>query len=61
MVMQVTSRARMLEKEVTDRRGTNFLHRILLYEIEHGKIDGAVITLVEIPTRSSSARLKNSN
>jgi two-component system CheB/CheR fusion protein len=61
MVMQVTARARMLEKEVADRHGANFLLRILPYEIEHGRIDGAVITLVEIPTRASAACAEPSN
>jgi PAS domain len=50
---------RTLEKEVVDRHGTNFLLRILPYEIEHSRIDGAVITLVEIPARASAARVEN--
>jgi two-component system CheB/CheR fusion protein len=61
MVTQVTAQARTLEKEVADRHGANFLLRILPYEIEHGRIDGAVITLVEIPTRASAARAEPSN
>jgi two-component system CheB/CheR fusion protein len=61
MVTQVTAQARPLEKEVADRKGTNYLLRILPYEIEQGRIDGTVITLVEIPTRASAARAETSS
>lgn len=48
MVLQVMSNFRPAEKEVVDRAGNRFQLRILPYRTAENKIDGAVITLVDI-------------
>jgi two-component system, chemotaxis family, CheB/CheR fusion protein len=49
LVLQVISSFRPTEKEISDRHGNRFLLRILPYRTSEGKIDGAVITLVDVP------------
>jgi two-component system, chemotaxis family, CheB/CheR fusion protein len=48
MVVQVMSTFRPSEKEVHDRSGNRFQLRILPYRTAENKMDGAVITLVDI-------------
>ena len=48
MVLQVISDFRTLEKELTDRTGVHFQFKILPYRTLENKIDGAVITIVDI-------------
>jgi two-component system, chemotaxis family, CheB/CheR fusion protein len=48
MVVQVMSNFRPAEKEVLNRQGTRYQLRILPYRTTENKIDGAVITLVEL-------------
>jgi len=55
-VLQVMTASKPLEKEVVDRRGMHYLLRVLPYELESGKVDGAVITLVAIPANTHVAR-----
>jgi two-component system, chemotaxis family, CheB/CheR fusion protein len=48
MVLQVMSDFRTLEKELTDRMGVHYQLKILAYRTMENKIDGAVITIVDI-------------
>src|SRR5277367_4050191 len=48
MVLQVVSDFRPLERELTDRRGVHYQFKILPYRTVDNKIDGAVITIVDI-------------
>jgi two-component system CheB/CheR fusion protein len=48
LVLQVISTYRPAEKEFSDRNGKRFQLRILPYRASEGKIDGAVITLVDV-------------
>jgi two-component system CheB/CheR fusion protein len=48
MVLQVMSDFRTLEKELTDRMGVHYQLKILPYRTLENKIDGAVITIVDI-------------
>jgi two-component system, chemotaxis family, CheB/CheR fusion protein len=48
MILQVMSNFRPVEKKITDSRGKTFLLRILPYRTMENKIDGAVITIVEL-------------
>jgi len=48
MVLQVMSNLRPAEKEVHDRAGNGFQLRILPYRTAENKMDGAVITLIDI-------------
>jgi len=48
MVLQVVSDFRTLEKELTDRAGIHYQLKILPYRTMENKIDGAVITIVDI-------------
>ena len=47
LVIQVISNARPVEKEFADRDGNKFQLRILPYRTADGKVDGAVVTLVD--------------
>jgi two-component system, chemotaxis family, CheB/CheR fusion protein len=56
MVQQVVSDFRVLEKELTDRAGVHYQFKILPYRTMENKIDGAVITIVDIaPDKVSAA------
>jgi two-component system, chemotaxis family, CheB/CheR fusion protein len=48
MVLKVISTSRSTEKEFTDSKGRRFKLRILPYRTGQGKIDGAVIMLVDV-------------
>lgn len=48
MVMQVMANPESLESELTDRAGYHYQLRILPYRTADNKIDGAVITIVDI-------------
>jgi two-component system, chemotaxis family, CheB/CheR fusion protein len=48
MVLQVMSNFRLVEKKIVDSRGKTYQVRILPYRIMENKIDGAVITVVEL-------------
>jgi two-component system CheB/CheR fusion protein len=48
LVLQVISTFRPAEKEFSDRNGKKFQLRVLPYRASEGKIDGAVITLVDV-------------
>src|SRR5262249_21857072 len=50
-VISVISNLRPLEREFEDRKGGRFQLRILPYRMADGKVDGAVITLVDIAAR----------
>jgi two-component system, chemotaxis family, CheB/CheR fusion protein len=54
MVIQVMSNFRPAEKEVQDRAGNRFQLRILPYRTAENKMDGAVITLVDFPSKSGN-------
>jgi two-component system, chemotaxis family, CheB/CheR fusion protein len=57
MVSQVVSDFRPLERELTDRHGVHYQFRILPYRTLENKIDGAVITIVDIaPDKLSGTR-----
>ncbi len=47
-VVQVMSNSRTLEKQLIDSRGTHYQLRILPYRTMENKIDGAVITVLEL-------------
>jgi two-component system, chemotaxis family, CheB/CheR fusion protein len=48
MVLQVMSSFRVVEKKIADSRGKTYQLRILPYRTMENKIDGAVITIVEL-------------
>jgi two-component system, chemotaxis family, CheB/CheR fusion protein len=48
LVMQVVADFHPLERELTDRRGVHYQFKILPYRTVENKIDGAVITIVDI-------------
>jgi two-component system, chemotaxis family, CheB/CheR fusion protein len=48
MVQQVMESSESLESELTDRSGSRYQLRILPYRTQDNKIDGAVITIVDI-------------
>jgi len=48
MVLQVVSDFRTHERELTDRMGVHYQFKILPYRTMENKIDGAVITIVDI-------------
>jgi two-component system, chemotaxis family, CheB/CheR fusion protein len=52
-VLQVMATLRTTEKQVVDRAGRRFQLRILPYRTAENKIDGAVITLVDLSARKS--------
>jgi two-component system CheB/CheR fusion protein len=53
MVVQVMSTFRPAEKEIVDHKGSHFQLRILPYRTADNKIDGAVITLVDISPKTA--------
>jgi two-component system CheB/CheR fusion protein len=56
MVSQVVADFHPLERELTDRHGVNYQFKILPYRTLENKIDGAVITIVDIaPDKPSGA------
>jgi two-component system CheB/CheR fusion protein len=55
MVLRVVSDFRTLETELTDRLGVHYQFKILPYRTMENKIDGAVITIVDIaPDRATA-------
>jgi two-component system, chemotaxis family, CheB/CheR fusion protein len=59
MVLQVVSDFCTLEKELTDRAGVHYQFKILPYRTMENKIDGAVITIVDIAPDKASAAPKS--
>jgi two-component system CheB/CheR fusion protein len=56
MVLQVMADFHTLEKELTDRKGVHYQFKILPYRTMDYKIDGAVITIVDIaPDKAGAA------
>ncbi len=56
MVLQVMADFRTLERELTDRKGVHYQFKILPYRTMDHKIDGAVITIVDIaPDKAGAA------
>jgi two-component system CheB/CheR fusion protein len=58
MVQQVVSDFRVLETELTDRAGVHYQLKILPYRTMDDKIDGAVITIVDIAVEKTAAAPK---
>jgi two-component system CheB/CheR fusion protein len=58
MVLQVMADFHTLEKELTDRRGVHYQFKILPYRTMDHKIDGAVITIVDIAPDKAEAATK---
>ncbi len=56
MVLQVVSDFRPLERELTDRLGVHYQFKILPYRTLENKIDGAVITIVDIASDESGGK-----
>jgi two-component system CheB/CheR fusion protein len=54
MVLQVVSDFHPLERELTDRMGVHYQFKILPYRTLENKIDGAVITIVDIAPDKAS-------
>jgi len=48
IVLQVMSNFRVVEKKITDSRSKSYQLRILPYRTMENKIDGAVITIIEL-------------
>jgi two-component system CheB/CheR fusion protein len=55
MVLRVVSEFRPMEKELTDRMGVHYQFKILPYRTMENKIDGAVITIVDIAPDNPAA------
>jgi two-component system CheB/CheR fusion protein len=60
MVLQVVSDFHTLEKELTDKMGVHYQLKILPYRTMENKIDGAVITIVDIAADKIEAQAKKS-
>jgi len=58
MVLQVVSDFHTLEKELTDKTGVHYQLKILPYRTLENKIDGAVITIVDIAPEKLEAHAK---
>ena len=58
MVLRVVSEFRPMEKELTDRMGVHYQFKILPYRTMENKIDGAVITIVDIAPDNPAADRK---
>ena len=58
MVLRVVSEFRPMEKELTDRMGVHYQFKILPYRTMENKIDGAVITIVDIAPDNPAAEPK---
>jgi two-component system CheB/CheR fusion protein len=58
MVLQVVSDFHTLEKELTDKTGVHYQLKILPYRTLENKIDGAVITIVDIAPEKLEAHTK---
>ena len=58
MVLQVVSDFRTQERELTDRTGVHYQFKILPYRTMENKIDGAVITIVDIAPDKAGAEPK---
>ena len=56
MVLQVMSDFHTLERELTDRSGVHYQFKILPYRTMDNKIDGAVITIVDIAPDKAGAQ-----
>jgi two-component system CheB/CheR fusion protein len=56
MVLKVVSDFRTLEKELTDRMGVHYQFKILPYRTTENKIDGVVITIVDIAPEKTGAK-----
>ncbi len=61
MVLQVVSDFRTLERELTDRTGVHYQFKILPYRTMENKIDGAVITIVDIAPEKPGIEPRSSN
>jgi two-component system CheB/CheR fusion protein len=61
MVLQVVSDFRTLERELTDRTGVHYQFKILPYRTMENKIDGAVITIVDIAPEKPGIEPRGSN
>jgi len=61
MVLQVVSDFRTHERELTDRMGVHYQFKILPYRTMENKIDGAVITIVDIAPDKPGIEPKSSN
>jgi two-component system CheB/CheR fusion protein len=57
MVLQVMSDLHTLEKELTDRAGVHYQLKILPYRTMENKIEGAVITIVDIAPEKPENRI----
>src|SRR4029077_20157867 len=60
MVLQVVTDFHPLEKELTDRMGIHYQLKILPYRTMDNKIDGAVITIVDIAPEKRRTRAADS-
>jgi two-component system CheB/CheR fusion protein len=58
MVLQVMASFHTLERELTDRMGVHYQFKILPYRTLDNKIDGAVITIVDIAPEKAKAAPK---
>jgi two-component system, chemotaxis family, CheB/CheR fusion protein len=54
LVLQVMSSFRPVDREFTDRQGSRYQLRILPYRTPENKIDGAVITIVNISSQAAA-------
>jgi two-component system, chemotaxis family, CheB/CheR fusion protein len=52
LVLQVMSTSSQIDREFTDRQGGRYQLRILPYQTVDNKIDGAVITIVDVSSRA---------
>ena len=56
LVLQVMSNLRQMDRQITDRQGVRYQLRILPYRTSENKIDGAIVTIIDIlPTLPAKA------
>jgi two-component system CheB/CheR fusion protein len=61
MVLQVVADFHTLERELTDRMGVHYQFKILPYRTLDNKIDGAVMTIVDIAPEKAGADAKGNS
>lgn len=54
LVLQVMSNLRQMDRQITDRQGARSQLRILPYRTSENRIDGAIITIIDIASCASS-------
>lgn len=58
-VLQVMSALRQVDRQISDRQGARYQLRILPYRTVENKIDGAIITIIDISSYAAGEVVAN--